>query len=344
MKISEKAAIGAKIFSARITNQAKPFFVQYSLLNDCNAVCVYCNSPHRGEPQIDTAAHRQILSEFAALGALRIKLLGGEPLLRSDIGELVGIVQELGMRCAMVTNGFMIERKLDVIKTLDELIISIDGGQEAHDRHRGAGTWDRVMGAIEICSREKMDFFLSAVVTNSNEDQIDWLLGLADKLGVMVNFQIPQFNPDVYGSGAKSWMPDAEDVRRIIGKVIQAKRDGAPVLFSARSYQLTLDWDDFSRERDDRPGQVSPCTAGRYFVNMEPNGDIYPCVLHIGTFSPKNALADGVEAAWRHAHNHSCFGCYNTWLNENRAIFDLNPAVLSNFWANYMKPRVKTRP
>lgn len=48
-------------------------------------------------------------------------------------------------------------------------------------------------------------------------------------------------------------------------------------------------------------------------------------------FAPKNAARDGVEAAWRHAGAHSCFSCYNTWLNENRAIFDLHPAVLANF-------------
>ena len=30
---------------------------------------------------------------------------------------------------------------------------------------------------------------------------------------------------------------------------------------------------------------------------------------------------------------------YNTWLNENRAIFELRPAILMNFWQNYMRPR-----
>jgi hypothetical protein len=62
-------------------------------------------------------------------------------------------------------------------------------------------------------------------------------------------------------------------------------------------------------------------------------------VLQIGSFRPKNAFRDGVEAAWRHASSHSCFDCYNTWLNENRGIFDLHPSILQNFWANYLRPR-----
>jgi hypothetical protein len=63
-------------------------------------------------------------------------------------------------------------------------------------------------------------------------------------------------------------------------------------------------------------------------------------VLQIGgAFRPKNAFRDGVEAAWRHASSHSCFACYNTWLNENRGIFELHPAILRNFWDNYLRPR-----
>lgn len=41
----------------------------------------------------------------------------------------------------------------------------------------------------------------------------------------------------------------------------------------------------------------------------------------------------------RHAQRHSCFDCYNTWLNENRAVFDLRPDVLSNFWRSYLRPQ-----
>ncbi len=155
----------------------------------------------------------------------------------------------------------------------------------------------------------------------------------------MVNFQIPQYNPAVYGRAAKDWLPTPEEIRALIGKIIAAKDSGAPVLFTARSYARTRDWPDWGVERIERPGLESRCTAGRYFVHVEPNGDLYPCVLQIGGFKAKNVVRDGVKAAWLHAQRHSCHDCYNTWLNENRAIFDLRPAVLGNFWRNYLHPR-----
>jgi len=309
------------------------------LLNGCNARCVYCNCPNREDPQLGTTEHRRVIAEFARLGTVRIKFLGGEPLLRTDIGELVDQVRQVGVRSAMVTNGFLIPEKMDVIRRLDELVISLDGTEAAHDGQRGRGTWKRVMRGIELAAAERLDFFLSAVVTHQSAGEIDWLLETARRLGVMVNFQIPQFNPEMYGADARAWMPPPDEIRAILEKIIAAKKAGAPVLFTVRSYRHTLGWKDFSVERVERPGQRSPCTAGRYFLQLEPNGDIYPCVLHAGTFRPKNVLRDGVEAAWRHAQHHSCFDCYNTWLNENRAIFDLRPDVVTNFWRNYLRPR-----
>jgi MoaA/NifB/PqqE/SkfB family radical SAM enzyme len=339
MKNSDKLRIGSRILMSKMTGKPRPFFVQYSLLNACNAKCVYCNCPEREDPRASVAAHRAVLAEFARLGAARIKFLGGEPLLHANIAELVQTAKSHGMRAAVVTNGFLVPQRMELMRQFDEIIISIDGREDAHDAQRGRGTWRKVMAAIDACAEARLDFFLSAVVTRDTMNEIDWLLDTARRYGVMVNFQIPQFNPEMYGEDAKQWLPDPDDIRKVIGRIITAKEAGAPVLFSSRSYGRTLQWEDFSLERVERPGQPSPCTAGKYFLQMEPNGDIYPCVLQIGTFRPKNAFTDGVEAAWRHASSHSCFDCYNTWLNENRGVFDLHPSILRNFWSNYLRPR-----
>ena len=339
MRKRDKAAIGARILSARLRGRPRPFFVQYSLLNACNARCVYCNSPNRDDDRLSREEHRATLRELARLGAVRIKFLGGEPLLSPDIDDLADEVIRLGMRAAMVTNGFLIPEKIETVRKLSEIVISIDGDEQSHDRQRGAGSWKRAMAGIELCAREGLDFFLSAVVTRASAGEIPWLLETSARLGVMVNFQIPQFNPEMYGDRARATLPETAEIRRIVAEIIAAKEGGAPVLFTTRSYRRTLEWPDFGVERTERPGSPSPCTAGRYFLQIEPNGDLYPCVLHVGTFRPKNVLRDGVEEAWRHAGRHSCFSCYNTWLNENRAVFDLHPSVLANFWTNYLRPR-----
>ncbi|MBI3091014.1 MAG: radical SAM protein [Candidatus Tectomicrobia bacterium] len=338
MKTTAKLAIGAKILAAKLKGEVRPFFVQYVLLYGCDARCDYCNSPHRPATQLSTAEHKEILRQFARLGTVRVKFHGGEPLLRKDLGELLAEVKRLGMRAAVVTNGLMLPERLDAVRRADELVISLDGDEVTHDRHRGAGTWRRVMRAIDLCKQEGIEFFLNAVVTRHSAGDIDWLLATAARLGVMVNFQLLQTNEVAFGAHTTELMPAPEEIRAILAKILAAKEAGAPVLFSAHSYRHTLNWPDFSLERLVRPAEVSPCTAGRYFLNVEPNGDLIPCALHGATFTAKNALRDGVEAAWRHAQQHSCFDCYNTWLHESRAVFALRPAVLGNFWRNYLNP------
>jgi MoaA/NifB/PqqE/SkfB family radical SAM enzyme len=339
MTKADKIRIGAKLAAAKALGRPKPFFIQYSLLNGCNAACVYCNCPKRDDPRADLPTHFRVLDEFARLGAVRIKFLGGEPLLHPHLDVLAARVKSRGMRVAVVTNGFLIPERLDLVKQLDEVVISLDGREAAHDEQRGRGTWKKVMAGIDACADARVDFFLSAVVTRRSLGEIDWLIDTARRYGVMINFQIPQFNPEMYGPSARDWMPSPGDIRQLIAHIIKEKNRGAPVLFSSRSYEHTLQWHDFSQERVEKPGQISPCTAGRYFLQVEPNGDIYPCVLHIGSFTPKNAFTDGVECAWKHASSHSCVDCYNTWLNENRGIFALHPSILKNFWMNYLKPR-----
>lgn len=336
MKTSQKAVIGAKILSSRLLGRPRPFFLQFSLLNDCVSRCVYCNAPNRSGTRLPTAELRRVLGEFARLGTVRVKLYGGEPLLHQDIVEIIREVKRLGMRCAMVTNGLLFEEKMEAVRLLDEIIISLDGSEVAHDRQRGQGTWKRVLRAVEACAAEGLDFFLTATVTRQNLGEVEWLLDTARRFGVMVNFQLTQFCEELFGPSARDYMPSPEEARAVLRRIIAAKEAGAPVLFTARSYRHTLDWPDYAYERREEVGRPSPCMAGRYFVQMEPDGDIYPCFLQIGSFEPLNVTRDGVEVAWRHAQRHQCHDCYNTWLNENKAIFSLRPAVVANFWRHYM--------
>lgn len=341
MRTRDKIAIGTRILASKLASQPRPFFVQYSLLNRCNARCGYCDLPSHPDEAWTADDHRRVIGELARAGSVRIKFLGGEPLLHPDLGSLVDEVKRLGMRAAIVTNGFLIPERLDVIRRLDEVVVSLDGSEAVHDRQRGNGTWKRALRGIETCADNGVDFFISAVVTRESLSEVDWLIETAQRFGAMVNFQVVHHQPMIYPN-AKDWKPAGDEIRYLLRKIIAAKAAGAPVLFSIRSHERALAWPDYDVERIERPGEISPCTAGRYFVHLEADGRLYPCFQHVERFPAKNVFRDGVDAAWRAAQQHSCVSCYNVWLNENRAIFDLHPSVLGNFWNNYLRP--KTRP
>lgn len=296
MKARNKVVIGGKILRAKLRGRPRPFFVQYSLLNRCNARCVYCDLPSHPDEAWTAADHQRVIREFGQLGSVRIKFLGGEPLLHPDLGTLVDEVKRQGMRAAIVTNGFLIPDRLDIIRRLDEIIISLDGREPVHDAQRGNGTWKRAMRGIEVCAANGIDFFISAVVTRGSVGEVDWLIETARRFGTLVNFQVVHHQPLIYPN-AKDWKPGDREIRALLRRIIDAKAAGAPVLFSEHSHHKALAWPDYTVERVERPGEISPCTAGRYFVHLEADGRLYPCFQHVERFPAKNVFRDGVQAA-----------------------------------------------
>lgn len=79
-------------------------------------------------------------------------LFGGEPLMYRDWPAVVKMVKKKGMRCNMITNGVLLKQQArNIIDTgIDEIIFSLDGPREVHDKIRGtAGTYDRAMAGFK---------------------------------------------------------------------------------------------------------------------------------------------------------------------------------------------------
>ena len=304
MTAGEKLRIGAKIAAAKLAGAPRPFFVQYSLLNGCNAKCVYCNCPEREDRTrhpISTSRPRRV----RRLGAVRIKFLGGEPLL--CIRRRHARRRRRGASgCAPPSSRTVssIPSRIDPVRAARRAH-HLDRRQRSGPRpQRGEGTWKKVMAAIEAARTAKLDFFLTAVVTRERRRR---RLAHRDRATVRRDPSISRSRsptrrctvPD-----AQQWMPSPDEIRTLAAKITAAKKPARRSSFH-RAPTATRSVGRL-RERARRPaGGASPCTAGHYFLQLEPNGDVYPVVLQIGTFHAEERVRDGVEAAWRHAPRHS---------------------------------------
>ena len=110
-------------------------YIRISVTDRCNLRCVYC-MPKEGVPQI---SHEEILTYdeieevcrvLADLGISKIKLTGGEPLVRKGLPALVKQLKAVpGIRqVTLTTNGCLLEKQLDdlIQAGLDGVNISID--------------------------------------------------------------------------------------------------------------------------------------------------------------------------------------------------------------------------
>jgi cyclic pyranopterin phosphate synthase len=118
--------------------------LRISVTDRCNFRCPYCmpaevfgpGHAFLRDPQLMTLPElTRIVRAFRTLGVEKVRLTGGEPLLRADVPELIRVLkQELGVRdVALTTNGWLLEKFAAGLRAagLDRLNVSVDSLDDA---------------------------------------------------------------------------------------------------------------------------------------------------------------------------------------------------------------------
>jgi len=159
--------------------------LRISLTDRCNFRCFYCLP--NGEPPLARKAtilsFEEIvyLSEiFVSLGIEKIRLTGGEPMLRRNIETLVAKLSTLKPQLkdlALTTNGFDIPNKAQALKAagLDRMTISLDTLQTLRFREiTGSDSLDSVYEAIEAAKLHGFEpvKINAVIVRDVNDDEL----------------------------------------------------------------------------------------------------------------------------------------------------------------------------
>ena len=334
---------GLELVKSKMLGQVKPFYVQLAVTDRCDSQCIYCwaNFAKRGYSELTFDEVRTVVDELSNLGTWRINLVGGEPLLREDIGKIISHIKSKGIECSMTTNGHFIPEKVDEIKDIDLLCVSLDGDEETHDLNRGKGSYRKAIAGIEAANENDIPIQFATVITKNNIRSINHLMALGKKYRMLDAFAIlvNQTTPDgkvVCGSLAS----DAE-YKSVMKDLIERKKGGEPVLFSEKSMRFSMTWPlgyDVDKVIGSKPGFKHPkCFAGRYYCYIDTDGRLYPCPLMVGIFNAKNCLESGVKEAFHHASKHDCKTCHSMCNNEFNYLFGLDPQVMFNNYMNYRR-------
>mgnify|MGYP006269691155 CR=1 FL=1 len=163
----------------------------------CQLHCVHCyaNAGKQLNRELSLSTLIHLVDEMPSLGwnpnSARIEIIGGEPLLRTDIKELVAEISRRGYFIRLFTNGLLL--KPDDISWLQkpsiEVSISIDGTEKTHDALRGNGTYKKALDAIKFLVQNGVNTRLNYCVYSHNLKDIETLLSLAVEIGVhAINF------------------------------------------------------------------------------------------------------------------------------------------------------------
>lgn len=316
-------------FAAHRWRALHPFEVQASILNACNLRCRYCRCPDVKLRLLDAAEWLEIIRGLGRLGTLRIKFQGGEPTLHRDFRALAAAAQAAGILTAAVTNGTQIAADPSLLDHLDELVVSLDSPDPArNDAQRGAGVHAAALRAIDHARARGLRVFVNMVVTRRTLGDIEAMLALCEARGIGLHAQPVVFGREYYDDAARDLGLDRAQIVVMHERLAAWKRAGRPLMFAPATYAGVARWPDHAVLTTPSDGP-SRCMAGRFYVHIEPNGDVHPCGFHGATaFAPKNAARDGLEAALQQARVHDCGDCFAAYTNERKALFALRPGAL----------------
>ncbi len=213
--------------------------MRISVTDRCNIRCFYCmpaeNVQFKPRSEIlDFEEFVRLARVVARMGVTKLRLTGGEPLVRSDLPRLVKQLREIeGIQdIALTTNGLLLAEQAAALKAagLQRVNISLDGLQaETFRRIARRDGLDRVLAGIAEARRvgfEKVR--LNAVaIRGITEDEIAPLGAFAREQGLELRFI--EFMPlDADGNWDASQVLTGETIRRELedafGKLIAVKR------------------------------------------------------------------------------------------------------------------------
>lgn len=247
-----------------------PPFLIASITSNCNLHCAGCYS-RCNHATVDMAPVCQlsdeewlaIFREADAIGVSYILLAGGEPMLRRDIIEAAGKMQNIIF--PIFTNGtYMDDAYFALFDKCRNLIpvMSMEGGKEETDERRGKGIYDKLISNMDALHDKKLLFGVSVTVTTRNVREVisrEFLDALAErgcKLVVYVEF--------VPVTAESRELAPGEAERTILKEVIARLREG---------YQEMV----FVSFPGDEKSSGGCIAAGRGFFHINSHGGAEPC-------------------------------------------------------------------
>ena len=256
-----------------------PLVLSWNVTRQCNLKCPHCYinaTDKKPINELTTEEAKNLIDQICEVSRPLLILSGGEPLLRSDIYELIRYGASKGLKMGLGSNGSLIddatakELKKAGIETVS---ISLDSHiPEQHDEFRGVkGSWEKAVNAIKALRKNGVLVQVNTTLTQQNYDQIDDIMSLAESIGVE-NFHLFFLVPT--GRGVKiADISPAKYESMIKTTFAKASRHKLNVRPSCAPQFMRIAKDmglDMSR-------WIRGCIAGMYYCRVYPNGDITPC-------------------------------------------------------------------
>ncbi len=251
-----------------------PFCLIAEITYRCPLQCPYCSNPlqlNRFRNELDTGTWKRILSEASEIGIVQVHFTGGEPLLRTDVGELIAHAKKSGLYSHLITAGVNTSKEqLESLRHsgLDAIQISIqDTVPDENDRLAGCPSFSKKKLAVTNAKETGLPVTLNIVLHRHNLDRIEEMIQLAQDWQVdRLELAHTQYLGWAFHN-RNSLIPSrtqVEHAQQVVDHLRETDSSGLQILHVLPDYYQS--W-------------PKPCLQGwgRIFMTVTPDGVLLPC-------------------------------------------------------------------
>lgn len=268
------------------------------IAHDCNLACRYCFAEegeyHGRRALMSFEVGRKALDFLVKNSGNRVNLevdfFGGEPLMNWQVvKDLVAYGRSLEepnhkkFRFTLTTNGILLNDEVleFVNKEMSNVVLSIDGRKEVHDKMRpfrgGQGSYDSVVPKFQKAaeSRNQMNYYVRGTFTRNNLDFSKDVAHLADLGFKQISVEPVVAAPEDDYALRKEDIPTLlEEYDKLAVELLNRKKQGKAVNFF--HFMIDLEGGPCVAKR------LSGCGSGTEYLAVTPWGDLYPCHQFVG--------------------------------------------------------------
>lgn len=274
--------------------------VSIYLTHKCNLNCKTCyinaNKPLQNE--LNTNDFVKIFAEIKDLDFPMVYFLGGEPLIRKDIFELISMAKKNGLYVSMSSNGYFINSGVaEKLKNsgLDQIQISIDSADEkTNDFIRGKGSFKRATYAIQSLIKYGVKVSIGFTIT-SFYSNVKEMISLAERLNVKVlNISVAEQFGRALPNNA---VPSKNQVREAVESILNLK---TKLKLTFNGFRFYLDEKYYEGIGNTIPIDYRSCPAGTNRFVIDSNGNVFGCeLLMYDQFVEGNVRNENISDIWK---------------------------------------------
>ena len=262
------------------------FFVQWHLTERCNLRCKHCyQSGSRGQ-EMSLPEVREVVSEVAEMlteweGQYGItfspsfNITGGEPFLRHDIFEILGIIRSRDFDTYLLSNGVLIDKeraqKISDLKVRG-VQVSIEALEKVHEMIRGKGSFSSAMRGVQHLLEAGITVTLNATLSDINADYFMDMIELASSTGVQ-RLGFSRLVPSGRGAGLLTNMLKKEKVKELYRSILSLRIKGLEIVTGDPIVSQMSS----NGKEDGGSMPVGGCAAGLSGITLLQDGTITPC-------------------------------------------------------------------